>query len=105
MAAYSNLSAIATLCAEQDTVTAALTILKEWDGTVSAFVIAPRVKPPEEGMQGIPVQMPPMAVQITTRDANNALIDGVRSTLRERFNKISEELRRLGVEDVPADVI
>jgi len=93
MSEYSDIDQIAALQAEQVKIDQALTVLDDYGGTVSQYVVAPTT-----GGAGAPSM-----VSITTVDPGQSLISGVRSSLIQRYNQINQELRDLGVTGVPND--
>lgn len=93
VAEYSDVEQIARLQAEQVQIDKALTILDDYDGTVSTYTIVPTAE----------VLNAPMGVSIATVDPGQSLIAGVRSSLIQRYNQINQELRGLGVTGTPPD--
>lgn len=94
MSEYSDIEQINKLVAEQAHIQLALDVLAD-SGTVSSVVCAPTLD--SENPSAMPVQ-------VSTPDASQAMISGVRNGLKKRYNDISHELRDLGVSGVPEDI-
>jgi hypothetical protein len=95
MTEYSDIDEIAALQTEQANIDRALTILDDYEGTVSSVVIAPTVPLPP-GMM-----LPGGAVAVSMADPPQSMLAGIRSGLIQRYNQINQELRDLGVTGTP----
>lgn len=94
MTDYADVPEVNALYAEQAQIDQAIDILDNRDGTVSAYTIQATLLDPVARSMG---------VTITTVDPGQSLIAGVRSSLIQRYNQISQELRDLGVTGTPPD--
>jgi hypothetical protein len=89
MTEYTDIDQINALRAEQANIDQALTILDDFDGTVSMVTVASADT------------TAPMPVMVAMADPPQSMIAGVRSGLIQRYNQINQELRDLGVTGTP----
>jgi hypothetical protein len=97
MTEYADIDEVNKLRAEQENIDRALTILDDYDGTVSSVVIVPTMPIPPDMVASL------ATVPISMADPPQSMVAGIRSGLIQRYNQINQELRDLGVTGTPPD--